>query len=80
MMKAIELSGFLDDKGMLKLDNPLKIINQRVKIIILIPEKDEINDLAWLQANSLNPAFDFLNDKEEDIYSITDGEPMTDEA
>ncbi len=80
MMKAIESSGFLDEKGILKLDNPVKIINQRVKIIILIPEKDEISDSAWLQAVSLNPAFNFLQDKGEDIYSATDGEPMTDEV
>ena len=79
-MKALELSGFLDEKGILKLDNPLKIINQRVKIILLIPEKDDINDSVWLQAISLNSAFNFLHDKGEDIYSITDGEPIRDEA
>ena len=79
-MKAIEIGAFLDEKGILKLDNPLQFINKRVKIIILIPEEDEISDSAWLQATSSNPAFNFLNDKEEDIYSITDGEPITDEA
>lgn len=80
MMKAIELGGFLDDKGFLKLDNPLKIVNQKVKVIILIPENDEISDGAWLQAISSNPEFDFLCDEEEDIYSLTDGEPITREA
>lgn len=79
-MKAIESGGFLDDKGFLKLDNPLKIINQKVKVIILIPENDEIGDETWLQAISSNPEFDFLHDKTEDIYSLTDGEPMTREA
>jgi len=80
MMKAIESSGFLDEKGILKLDNPLEITNQRAKIIVLIPEKEEMSDLAWLQAITLNPAFNFLNDKEEDIYSITDGEAISNEA
>ncbi|RMG26571.1 MAG: hypothetical protein D6730_08880 [Bacteroidetes bacterium] len=79
-MKALELSGFFDDKGLLKLDKPLKIINQRVKVIILIPDNDEMSDADWLQAISQNPAFDFLHDKEEDIYSLADGEPMTDEV
>ena len=79
-MKAIESSGFLDEKGILKLDNPLEITNQRAKIIVLIPEKEEMSDLAWLQAITLNPAFNFLNDKEEDIYSITDGEAISNEA
>lgn len=79
-MKALELNGFLDDKGVLKLDNPLKIINQQVKVIILIPEKDDIDDTSWLQGVSSNSAFDFLNEEGEDIYSVADGEPMIDEA
>ena len=79
-MKAIELNGFLDEKGILKTDSPLEIVNQRVKIIVLIPEREEINDLDWVHAAASNPAFDFLREEEEDIYSITDGEPMRNEA
>ncbi len=79
-MKAIELNGFLDEKGILKTDSPLEIVNQRVKIIVLIPEREEINDLDWVHAAASNPAFDFLSEEEEDIYSITDGEPMRNEA
>lgn len=33
-----------------------------------------------LQTETHNPAFDFLNDPEEDIYSPTDGEPFRDEV
>lgn len=30
----------------------------------------------WLQAVSKNQAFDFLNEPEEDIYTLTDGTPL----
>lgn len=30
----------------------------------------------WLQAASKNEAFDFLNDPDEDIYSLRDGKPF----
>jgi len=52
---------------LLKLDEPLKITNQRVKVILLIPESNELNDTNWLQTISSNAAFDFLNHEEEDI-------------
>jgi len=33
-------------------------------------------DLEWLEAISRNPAFDFLKDPAEDIYSLKDGKPL----
>jgi hypothetical protein len=80
-MKAIEITGKIDNKGILTIDQPLKLHNKQVKIIILIPEgEDEMDDALWLQAVSSNPAFDFLKEEEEDIYTIEDGEPITNEA
>ena len=79
-MQALELTGFLDDQGMLQIDKPVNIINQKVKVILLIPEQEEIENQIWLESISANPAFDFLKEEAEDIYSITDGEPITDEA
>ena len=78
-MKAIETGGFLDEKGFLILDNPLQINNKRVKIIILIPENDDISDTIWMYANTTNPSLQFLQDEGEDIYSPNDGKPLTDE-
>jgi len=51
-MKTLEANGYLDNNGILKLDNPLKIANQRVKVILLIPENEEIEiqDVDWLKA------------------------------
>lgn len=79
-MQAVELTGYLDEKGFLKIKTPLKVVNQRVKIILLIPEIQEIEEGAWLRAASVNPAFDFLKESSEDVYSVTDGEPVSDEA
>jgi hypothetical protein len=33
----------------------------------------EMTESEWLKASLNNPAFDFLNDPEEDIYSMSDG-------
>ena len=30
----------------------------------------------WLQANATNPAFDFLNEPEENVYTLNDGKPV----
>jgi hypothetical protein len=37
---------------------------------------DEWDETEWLQAAARNPAFAFLSDPEEDIYSLADGEPF----
>lgn len=51
-----------------------------VRIIILVEEKnDEVyEEKLWMGSISSNPAFDFLKDINEDIYSLTDGEPFND--
>jgi tetratricopeptide (TPR) repeat protein len=38
----------------------------------------DIDDSEWLQAAATNPAFDFLKDPEEDIYTLADGKPFND--
>ena len=32
----------------------------------------------WMNSISKNPAFDFLGEPEEDVYSQKDGEPLND--
>lgn len=79
-MKAIEIKSKTDSRGRLKIDYDLKKSNSRVKVIILIEydqnEKDE--EVLWMKSISSNPAFNYLNDPAEDIYAITDGEPIDD--
>jgi len=43
----------------------------------LVLDEDETK---WLQEAAANPAFDFLKDPEEDIYTLSDGRPFYDEG
>lgn len=79
-MKAVEVNGFFDETGALTLEKLPKLTNQRVKVILLIPESEEIDEGSWLTGIATNPAFDFLEDPAEDLYSITDGQPVNHEA
>jgi hypothetical protein len=51
-----------------------------VKEIIWIPDETDINEQEWLQAAASNPAFDFLKEPDEDIYTLTDGKPFYDQG
>ena len=80
-MKAVELSGGIDEKHGLRVDQPIPIDGPcRVRVLLLIPEGDELPEDEWRQAAARNPAFAFLNDPSEDIYSAIDGRPLTDEG
>lgn len=39
-------------------------------------EDGEIDESEWLRAAATNPAFDFLKNPEEDIYTLDDGKPF----
>jgi len=47
-----------------------------VRVIVLLPNDDELDEQEWLQAASQNEAFGFLGESEEDIYLRTDGKPL----
>jgi hypothetical protein len=80
-MTAIETTGTIDEHRQLQLDSLLPIPGpRRVRIIVLYPWDDEWDETEWLQAAARNPAFAFLNDPEEDIYSLADGKPFHDEV
>lgn len=78
-MRAIEATGNIDKKGVLRLDNPLVMREKKVKVIILVSEEnEETEERLWLSAMTNNPAFEFLHDEQEDIYSLKDGKPFHD--
>jgi len=79
-MKAIEINAKTDVYGHLKLNYPLHKKEQNVRVIILIDDNYDVDDeeKLWLNAVSSNPAFDFLSEPEENVYSIKDGEPFHD--
>lgn len=80
-MKAIEVSGTVDEQRQLHLDDQLPIAGpSRVRVIILVPDDAEIDERQWLQAAASNPTFEFLNDPAEDIYTLADGKPFRDQG
>ncbi|MBA4397859.1 MAG: hypothetical protein C0394_10840 [Syntrophus sp. (in: bacteria)] len=83
-MTAIELTGTVDENHQLLLDRALPFAGpKRVRVIVLSPlteETEEWNEMEWLKDALKNPVFDFLNDPEEDIYTLTDGKPFHDKA
>ncbi len=78
-MKAIEIRSKTDDKGQLKIDYQLDRSDSHVRVLILLDEDtEEDEEKLWIDAISKNPAFEFLHDSSEDIYSLHDGEPFND--
>jgi hypothetical protein len=78
-LRALEVTGSVDEHRELHLDNPLPISGpSRVRVIILFPESTDIDEQEWLRAAMANPAFDFLKEPSEDVYTLTDGKPFHD--
>ncbi len=81
MLRAVEATGTLDEHGALHLDHPITAIRSgRVRVLLLIADDADIDEQEWLHAAARNPAFDFLNDPAEDIYTRDDGQPFHDEG
>jgi len=80
-MNAIERTGIVDAEHQLRRDEPLPIPGQsRVRVIVLVPEAEDNSEEAWSKAASANPAFDFLKDAAEDVYTAADGKPFHDQG
>lgn len=80
-MRAIEATGILTAEGQIRLDHPLPQAKpSRVRVILLMPEDDRLDEQNWLSAIASNPSFAFLNDPEEDIYTLEDGHPVNNEG
>ena len=79
-MKSIEINTKTDKEGHLKINYPLNKKDKKVRVIILLDEQnDDIDEeKKWLNSIQSNPAFDFLKEPSENIYTLTDGEPFND--
>lgn len=79
-MRAIEINSKTDKKGHLKIDYQIGKSERNVRVLILLDDNTSQPDdeKLWLSSISFNPAFDFLKDPTEDIYSLNDGEPFHD--
>lgn len=77
--KAIEATATINADRQLVLDEPLPVVGPtKVRVIILLPEEAEIDEKEWLRSANVNPAFDFLKEPEEDVYTLSDGKPFHD--
>ncbi|WP_347274338.1 hypothetical protein [Candidatus Kuenenia sp.] len=77
--KAIETTATINAKRQLVLDEPLPVAGpQKVRVIILLQEETDIDEKEWLKLASVNNAFDFLKEPEEDIYTSFDGKSFHD--
>ena len=80
-MRALEVTGTVDGRRQLHLDEELPIEGpSRVRVIILLPDETEPHEREWLRAAAGNPVFDFLKSPDEDLYTLTDGQPFRDEG
>jgi hypothetical protein len=79
MLTAIETTATIGANRQLLLDEDLpESASSKVRVIIFFDEEDFI-EKAWLKSASENEAFDFLNGEVEDIYTLQDGKPLTNE-
>ena len=75
--KAFETTATIDANRQLVLDEPLPVIGPaKVRVIILLQEEVDTDEKEWLRSASINPAFDFLKEPEEDLYTLSDGKPF----
>ncbi len=80
MLRAIETTATVDEQRRLLLDEPLPAGPRQVRVIVLFPEETDIDEREWLRTAAANPAFDFLKEPEEDIYTLADGRPFHDQG
>jgi hypothetical protein len=77
MLTAIETTGTIEQSGRIVIDETFSVNTPTlVRVIVLFPESEDLNESEWLHAAAKNEVFDFLNDPAEDIYSIKDGKPL----
>jgi hypothetical protein len=78
--RAVETTGTVDKEHRLVLDEPLPIEGpSKVRVIILLADDTDFDEKLWLQAARSNPAFEFLTDAAEDVYTVSDGKPFSDQ-
>ena len=79
-MQAVETRGRVDKEHRLHVDEPLPITGPaQVRVLVLVDDEAEAEEREWLAAAAANPAFDFLNEPAEDIYTPDDGKPFRDQ-
>jgi hypothetical protein len=74
-MKAIEIKTITKSDGSISLESTGLKGGIAVRVLIL-SEDEGLEEKNYLRFLSNNPALDFLNEPEENVYSIKDGKPF----
>ena len=79
MLTSLETTATIGTHRQLVLDDELPAeVSGRVRVIVLFD--DDVADAEWMKSAAANSAFEFLADEREDIYTLSDGKSLTDEA
>ena len=73
-MKAIELTGDIDEQHRLHADVPKDLQAGQVRLIVFLPEEDETGS-QWARGIARQWSTELL-DTREDIYTLQDGQPI----
>ena len=73
-MRAIELIGDIDDQHRLRASVPEELPAGPVRLIVLLSEEDEAGT-AW-SGGLAREWRDELSDSRQDLYTLTDGQPV----
>lgn len=74
-MEAVEKIVQFDANGIVHISLGKNFSQKKAKVIILI--SDDLSEEEWMNSAGQNPAFDFLKDEPDDLYSIEDGKPYS---
>jgi hypothetical protein len=74
LMKAIELIGDIDEQHRLRAQVPPGLPVGPVRLIVLLPDEDDAG-IAWQQGVAKAWSED-LADARQDIYTLSDGQPL----
>ncbi len=55
-------------------------IAEAVRVSHLLTDESDLHEIEWLRAAATNPAFDFLKNPQEDIYTLADGDRFVDRS
>ena len=73
-MKAIRLTGNIDENHRLRAEVPEEFPAGLVQLILLVPGEDDAG-MAWMHGISKEWSAE-LSDPEEDVYTLADGQPL----
>ena len=75
--EMIELTGVVDEAHRVLLDDAVVPLDSQTRVrLIVVPDDDDVSEFQWMRWLAHNPAYDFLKDEAEDIYTIADGRPI----